>query len=114
MKRREGSFRIERDFMGEVRIPEGAYFGAQTQRAVENFPISGLRFPRAFLRAMGLIKWAAARTNGELGLLGANPARAIQEASQEVIDGRWDELFSEEKLDSLLNPRRMTDGGILK
>jgi fumarate hydratase class II len=93
MKRREGSFRIERDSMGEVRIPEGAYFGAQTQRAVENFPISGLRFPRAFLRAMGLIKWGTARANGELGLLDGNLAKAIQVASEEVIEGKWDDQF---------------------
>jgi len=93
MKGNDGTFRIERDSMGEVKVPKGAYFGAQTQRAAENFPISGLRFPRDFVRALGLIKWASARANGELGLLGVNPARAIQEASQEVIDGRWDDQF---------------------
>lgn len=93
MKGKDGSFRMERDSMGEVRLPKGTYFGAQTQRAVENFPISGLRFPRSFVRALGLIKWASARTNGELGLLEANLARAIQEASQEVIEGRWDDQF---------------------
>jgi fumarate hydratase class II len=93
MKRRKACFRIERDSMGEVRIPEGAYFGAQTQRAVDNFPISGLRLPRAFLRAMGLIKWAAARANGELGLLDENLGKAIQVASEEVIEGKWDDQF---------------------
>jgi fumarate hydratase class II len=93
MKSKEGSFRIERDSMGEVKIPKGAYFGAHTQRAVENFPISGLRFPRTFIRALGLIKWASARVNEELGLLEVQLAKAILEASQEVIDGRWDDQF---------------------
>jgi fumarate hydratase class II len=93
MKSKKRSFRIERDSMGEVKIPKGAYFGAHTQRAVENFPISGLRFPRTFIRALGLIKWASARVNGELGLLELQLAKAILEASQEVIDGRWDDQF---------------------
>lgn len=93
MKSKKGSFRIERDSMGEVKIPKGAYFGAHTQRAVENFPISGLRFPRTFIRALGLIKWTSARVNGELGLLEVQLAKAILEASQEVIDGRWDDQF---------------------
>jgi fumarate hydratase class II len=93
MKAKDGSFRIEKDSMGEVRVPKGAYFGAQTQRAVDNFPISDLRFPRTFVRGLGLIKWAAARANGELGLLEANLAKAIEKASHEVIDGKWDEQF---------------------
>jgi fumarate hydratase class II len=59
--------RIEKDSLGEVRVPEDAYYGAQTKRAVENFPISGLRFPRAFIRALGMIKRAAAEVNAELG-----------------------------------------------
>ncbi len=114
MKGNDGNFRIERDSMGEVRVPKGAYFGTQTQRAVENRPISGLRFPRAFVRALGLTKWASARANGELRLLEANLSRAIREASKEVTEGRWDGLFPEEKLDSLLDPRKMIDGGIVK
>src|SRR3990172_3404807 len=61
--------RVEHDSMGPVQVPADAYYGAQTQRAVENFPISGLRMPRAFIRALGLIKWAAAEVNAELGLL---------------------------------------------
>src|SRR5690606_23982375 len=61
--------------------------------AVENFPISGLRFPRAFIRALGLVKLAAARANAELGLLGPEQARLIQEAAREVADGRWDDEF---------------------
>jgi fumarate hydratase class II len=93
MQAKKKGFRIEKDTMGEVRVPKGAYFGAQTQRAVENFPISGLRFPRPFIRAIGLIKWASARANGELGLLEPPLAMAIQEASQEVINGRWDDQF---------------------
>lgn len=93
MKGEDKGFRRETDSMGEVRVPKGAHFGAQTQRAVENFPISGLRFPRAFIRALGLVKWASARANGELGLLALPLAKAIQEASQEVIDGRWDDQF---------------------
>src|SRR5690349_16533473 len=59
-------YRVEHDTMGEMRVPADALYGAQTQRAVENFPISGLRFPRSFLRALGLIKSAAARVNGRL------------------------------------------------
>ncbi len=62
-------YRIEKDSMGDVRVPAGSYYGAQTQRAALNFQISGLRFPRAFIRALGLIKKAAAETNLELGIL---------------------------------------------
>jgi len=79
--------------MGSVRVPKEAYYGAQTQRAVENFPISGLRFQRAFLYALGLVKYAAARVNLELGLLEKKIAKAIQKASDEVMQGRWDEQF---------------------
>src|SRR5215471_1064192 len=85
--------RIERDSMGEMRVPADALYGAQTQRAVENFPISNLRFPREFVRAMGIIKLAAARTNMELGLLDKKVGNAIVLASQEVIDGKLDEHF---------------------
>jgi fumarate hydratase class II len=87
-------FRIERDSMGPVRVPKEAYYGAQTQRAIENFPMSGWRFGREFLYALGLIKLAAAKTNSELGLLGKRIARAIAQASQEVMEGRWDEQFT--------------------
>ncbi len=86
-------FRIEADSMGEVRVPVDAYYGAQTARAVENFPISELRFSRGFIRALGLIKKHAAATNAELGLLDARRAGAIQEAAQEVADGRLDAHF---------------------
>jgi fumarate hydratase class II len=85
--------RIERDSMGEMRVPANALYGAQTQRAVENFPISNLRFPREFIRALGLIKLAAAQTNLELGLIDKLRADAIARAAQEVVDGRHDDSF---------------------
>jgi len=88
-----GQFRIEKDSMGPVKVPKKVYYGAQTQRAVENFPVSGWRFPREFIRALGLIKSASARTNFELGLLQGRIARAIEEASDEVTKGRWDDQF---------------------
>ena len=83
-------FRIESDSMGEMRVPAGAYFGAQTARAVENFPISNLRFPRQFIRAVGLIKQHAATANAALGLLPSNIADAVQTAAQEVVEGKLD------------------------
>ncbi|MBX6377873.1 MAG: class II fumarate hydratase [Clostridia bacterium] len=86
-------FRTERDSMGEMQVPADAYYGASTQRAVLNFPISGLRFPRGFIRALGLIKRAAAEVNADLGLLDAERSRAIVQAAQEVADGRWDDQF---------------------
>jgi fumarate hydratase class II len=85
--------RIERDSLGEIRVPEDALYGAQTQRAIENFPISSIRFPRAFIRALGLIKVAAAEVNLELGMLDADKAQAIVQAAQEVADGQWDDHF---------------------
>ncbi|MGH2769319.1 MAG: class II fumarate hydratase [Actinomycetota bacterium] len=87
------SFRIEKDSMGEVAVPASAYFGAQTQRAVENFPISPWRFGRRFIRTLGLIKWAAAVANEELGLLETRLAGAIRDAAEEVIEGRHDDQF---------------------
>jgi fumarate hydratase, class II len=86
-------FRVEKDSMGEVRVPAEAYWGAQTQRAVENFPVSGQRFPRRFIEALGLIKWAAARANLELGLLDQRRADAITAAAEEVISGKLDDQF---------------------
>src|SRR5512132_591927 len=86
-------FRTERDSMGEMRVPAAALYGAQTARAVENFPISGLRFPRSFVRALGLIKKHAARTNAELGLLPADMAAAIETAAPEVEQGKLDSHF---------------------
>ena len=79
--------------MGEVEVPADAYFGASTQRAVLNFPISGQPFPRRFIRALGIVKKAAAETNHELGLLARRRSRAITAAAQEVIDGKLDDQF---------------------
>ena len=86
-------YRIEKDSMGEMQVPANSYYGAQTQRAVLNFPISNLRFPRPFIRALGLIKKAAAGTNLELGLLEEELASAIVQAADEVIEGKLDEQF---------------------
>ena len=86
-------YRIERDSLGELKVPAEALWGAQTQRAVQNFPLSGLKMPRAFIRALGLVKWAAATANAELALLDAKRAAAIQQAALEVADGRHDAHF---------------------
>jgi fumarate hydratase class II len=86
-------FRIEKDSMGEMEVPAEAYYGAQTARAVENFPISNLRFPRQFIRALGLVKKHAAIANASLGLLPAKTSKAIQQAAQEVVDGKLDGQF---------------------
>jgi fumarate hydratase, class II len=88
-----GSFRVERDSMGELKVPADALWGAQTQRAVENFPISGLRLPRAYLRALGLVKWAAAEANARLELLANDVADAIRAAALEVAEGAHDAQF---------------------
>jgi fumarate hydratase, class II len=85
--------RIERDSMGQMEVPAGALYGASTMRAVLNFPISDLRFPRTFIRALGLIKQAAARTNMALGVLDEKVGSAIVEAAQEVVDGKLDAHF---------------------
>ena len=87
-------FRIESDSMGDMQVPAGAYYGAQTARAVENFPISALRFQRPFIRAMGLIKKNAAITNAELRLLDERIAKAIEMAAQEVAQGLLDAQFA--------------------
>ena len=86
-------YRVTHDSMGEMRVPAGAAYGAQTARAVVNFPISGLRFPRPFIRALGLIKQAAARVNARLGQLPAEQAAAIEAAAQKVIEGTCDDQF---------------------
>src|SRR3954471_11853494 len=86
-------FRLESDSMGEMRVPADAYYGAQTARAVENFPISQLRFPRSFIRALGLIKKHAAITNQHLGYLRPEVTGAIEAAAREVIDGQLEEQF---------------------
>jgi fumarate hydratase class II len=89
----EQAYRIERDSMGEVHVPADALYGAQTQRAVENFPISGLRFPSVFLRTLGTIKGAAAAVNCDLGLLDPDMAEAIQQAAKAVEEGIHDADF---------------------
>ncbi|MDZ7618257.1 MAG: class II fumarate hydratase [Patescibacteria group bacterium] len=96
-------YRTERDSMGEVQLPRAAYFGAQTQRAVENFPISGRTIPRELIHALGLVKWAAARVNRDLGRLGdaaktrrplePGQIEAIIRAAREVADGKLDDQF---------------------
>jgi len=88
-----GAVRFERDTMGELAVPMNAYYGVQTARAVENFPISPLRMPRSMIRALGLIKSAAAKVNAELGFLDPKVAKAIRQAAQEVIAGRLDDQF---------------------
>src|SRR3954471_13357511 len=85
--------RLEKDSMGEMVVPESALYGASTQRAVLNFPISGYRFPRPFIRAIGLIKWAAAQANHDLGLLDAHRAAFIVQAAEEVVEGKLDAQF---------------------
>ena len=87
------AFRIEKDSMGELEVPEDALWGAQTQRAVDNFPISGLPMPRRFIEALGLVKWAAAGANAELGLLPSDTAVAIQQAALDVAEGKHDREF---------------------
>ena len=86
-------YRTEKDSMGEVHVPQEAYWGAQTQRAVDNFPVSGQRFPRRFIEALGIIKWAAATTNKELELVDSRRAEAIRAAAEEVIAGKLDDQF---------------------
>ncbi|MBC7785654.1 MAG: class II fumarate hydratase, partial [Burkholderiales bacterium] len=85
--------RTERDSMGEMQVPADAYYGAQTARAVENFPISGLRLPAHFIAAMARIKWAAASVSESLGLLDGDRVRWIQQAAMEVIDGKLADQF---------------------
>jgi len=85
--------RIEKDSMGTMELPADALYGATTQRAVLNFPISGYRFSRPFIRALGLVKWAAAQANHDLGKLDERRAQLITAAAEEVIEGRWDSQF---------------------
>ncbi|MDX2200439.1 MAG: class II fumarate hydratase [Phycisphaerae bacterium] len=85
--------RIEKDSMGEMQVPADALWGASTQRAVLNFPVSGLRFGRKFVRAMGLVKYACAMANESLGRLDPKIAASIKQAAREVADGKWDDHF---------------------
>src|ERR1039457_1980378 len=85
--------RNEKDSLGVVEVPAEAMYGAQTARAVENYPISGMRAAPALIRAIGMVKKAAAEANGELGVVSKERAEAIARAAEEVIDGRWDAEF---------------------
>ena len=89
----EKDFRIEKDSLGEMRVPADALYAAQTQRAVENFPISGIRFPRRFIAALGAVKKAAALANRQLDQLDGPLSEVIVTAADEVIEGKWDEQF---------------------
>src|SRR3954464_10641922 len=88
-----GATRVEKDSMGEMAVPESALYGASTQRAVLNFPISGQRFSRPFIRALGLIKWSAAQANADLGFLDHHRSAFIVHAAEEVAEGKLDEHF---------------------
>lgn len=87
-------YRIEKDSMGEVKVPADAYYGAQTQRAVDNFPVSGIMFSRAFIEALGLVKKTAATVNKDLGLLDKKIADSIIATTEEVMDGKHDKDFA--------------------
>ncbi len=89
----EKNYRTEKDSLGELRVPADALWGAQTQRAIDNFPISGIPMPRRFIQALGLVKWAAAGANAELGLLTSDKAVAIQKAALSVAEGEHDSQF---------------------
>ncbi len=86
-------FRIEKDSLGEIKVPKDALYAAQTQRAVENFPISGIPIPRALIRALGLIKQKAAEVNLDLKLLDAKKSKAIRQAATEIAEGKYDDQF---------------------
>src|SRR5579871_2999054 len=85
--------RREKDSLGVVEVPAGAMYGAQTARAVENFPISGMRASKFLIRAIGMVKQAAALANGELGAINEGRARAIAAAAAEVVASKWDTEF---------------------
>ena len=89
----KNKFRTERDSMGELQVPADALYGAQTQRAVDNFPISGLTLPRSFIRALGIIKGACASANWRLNLLDEKLAQAIQDAAEQIASGDYDDQF---------------------
>ncbi len=86
-------YRIEKDSLGEMQVPINALYAAQTQRAVLNFPISGIRFPRRFIEALGIVKQAAAKANRDMGMLDQDKAAAIIAGAQQVIDGKLDDQF---------------------
>ncbi len=86
-------YRLENDTLGNIMVPLSAYYGPQTQRAVENFKISGIRLPRCFIKAQGIVKASAATVNVELGILSPEMGKVIIKAAEEVIEGKWDEHF---------------------
>jgi fumarate hydratase class II len=86
-------YRNENDSLGNILVPTSAYYGPETQRAVENFPISGIRLPRSIIKAQGIIKASAATVNMSLDSLAPDLGKAIIEASEEVVEGKWDEHF---------------------
>src|SRR5437764_10402062 len=86
-------FRVEKDTMGEMLVPKDALYAASTQRAVENFPVSGEPLPPAFVHALGLVKLACARVNHKRGALDGKVAEAIEKAAREVAEGKWDKEF---------------------
>jgi fumarate hydratase class II len=88
-----GKYRIAKDTLGEVKVPEGVYYGAQTQRAVDNFPISGLKLPFSFIKAQAIIKASAALANKECGVLNTKKADSIVQAADEIISGKWSDQF---------------------
>ena len=87
------NFRMEKDSMGDIAVPADSYWGAQTQRSLENFKIGGDIFPREMIRAFGILKKSAARANADLGLLDKEKMLVIIQAASEVIEGRWDKQF---------------------
>src|SRR5687767_5706433 len=91
--KKKSDYRVEQDSLGEIEVPAGALYGAQTQRAIDNFAISGLTMPRAFIRSLGLVKCVCAAVNAELGLLDPELAEAIQAAAFEVAEGKYDAHF---------------------
>ena len=93
MATEDKKFRTEKDSMGEMKVPESAYYAAQTQRAVENFPISELRFTRPMINALGVVKRSAAVTNNAMDLLDGNLFKAITQAAEEVESGKLDDHF---------------------
>src|SRR5215204_3981307 len=93
LTQQETPHRVERDSMGEVKVPREALFGAQTRRALDNFPVSDLRFQRRFIQALGAIKVESANVNNELGLLDDELKDAIMEAAEEVVEGQLDNQF---------------------
>jgi fumarate hydratase class II len=115
----------ETDSRGEMPVPADALYGAQTARALESFPISGPRFPREFIRAPGLIKKQAAKTNAALGLLPEEVAQAIRQTAQEVIDGQLDPHFVADifqtgsgtstnmNANEVIDPAKLTEPGLM-